>query len=303
MPKIMKNKHLSKKLISLIGTSLCLYPEKISDIFKTTNTTNEILIEAKLQNPNSFKNMLNQVEDPAFTNYLKQLNQTEIYLLVTESKKSSINNPILLLLEPLNHFQSNKNHLEEIYLDVYYGVENVILSQFFKTRKSDRELHRLLREQGLISDYFIKSSSYSVNNWGGSKAICPVFFDKSSAEDFFIKNSEPKFKPFAPASNLTLARQRRKRLNPKSNRLVNFSVPLKKKPIKGVADSKIIAVGLGDFINYYSSSFAQNFLAETEFLFFPRLTEIDSHKKSQTKTTSTKETFRFYQKMYYKLKS
>lgn len=307
MPKIMKNKHLSKKLISLIGTSLCLYPEKISGIFKTTNTTNEILIEAKLQNSNSFKNMSNQVEDSAFTNYLKQLNQTEIYLLVTESKKSSRNNPILLLLEPLNHFQSNKSHLEEIYLDVYYGLENITDSNLFKTKKSDRELHRILRNKSvylsLISDYFIKSSSYSVNNWGGSKAICPVFFDKSSAEEFFIKNSEPKFKSFAPAHKLPFMYKKIRRINPRSNKLARFSVPLKKKPIKGLADSKIIAVGLGDFINYYSSSFAQNFLAETEFLFFPRLAEIDSHKKSQMKTTSTKETFRFYQKMYYKLKS
>ena len=303
----MKNRQLYNKLISLIGTSLCLYPNKTSDFLKTTKTTNEILIEAKLQNPDFFKHIPNQVENTALTDYLKQLNQTEIYLIVTESNASNIGNPILLLLEPLNFFQSKKAHLERQYRYVYFGLENGLLRDNLSGLKEpDQALVEILKllylgkEESLISNYSLiadritNSRFYNINNLGGSKSICPVFFDKNSAEDFYIKNSERKFK--SSAHNMVLA-------NKVSKGFYTSSVSSNKKAIQGLADSKIIAVGLGDFINYYSSSLTQNFLAETEFLFFPRLNNIESYKKPQNERIPTKETFRFYQKMYCKLKS
>ena len=299
----MKNRQLYHKLMALVGTSLCLSQDKISEFLKNSKTTKEILIEAKQQNPEFLKNTSNQFENPEFTHYLKQLNQTEIYLLVTESNTSSNGNPTLLLLEPLNSYQSNKAHLEEQYLEVYYGMEDQLYVGQKGPNKVLVHLVKLLdlgKEESLISNYFLvsdtiqTSKSYNINNLGGSKAICPVFLDKNSAEDFFIKNSERKFK--SSARNITLANQVSKRFS-------SSLVASNKEVIKGLTNSKIIAVGLGDFINYYSSSFGQSFLAETEFLFFPSLNNIESSKKPQNKGIPTKETFRFYQKMYYKLKS
>ena len=134
-----------------------------------------------------------------------------------------------------------------------------------------------------LSKIFRGGKSYYDNNVGGYKSICPVFFDKNSAEDFLIQSSKE-----------TL------------NVLKHLPLDSNKEIVQGLLNTKIISIGLGDFIEYYSLEKNEKFLKNVDFLFVPVLQKEDSNNKEFEKKINTvinKKTFASYQKQYYKLKT
>jgi hypothetical protein len=288
----MKGKNFYKKVFPWLGASFYFYPNKTLDFLNLIETPEEILINAKVddvESINSSKNTLNLSENLALQNYIKDLNQTEVYLLVTNPIPKKLDHNILLLLQ-------SENRLNSVPALVNRRSQNILFKRFnqksanligrfqgrIRLRKNLRLPRILMVEKNLPAARFLTTSnSYNVNNLGGYKSICPVFFDKNTAEDFLIKTT----KDTLSISNYSLG-----------------SDQGSKDIINGILNSKIISVGLGDFIHYYSSSSNEKFLEKIEFLFFPPLEDLQVNQKKSNNSVSTKS-FSFYQNKYYKLKS
>jgi hypothetical protein len=110
-----------------------------------------------------------------------------------------------------------------------------------------------------------------------------MFFDKASAEDFLLQTSKDAF-------------------------LLLKTLPLdsNKEILEGLLNTKILSIGLGDFIDYFSIENNQNYLEKVEFLFVPCL-EVqnnypkDKDIKKRINNILTTKNFKMYQKHYYNL--
>ncbi len=288
----MKEQNFYKKVFPWLGASFYFYPYKTLDFLNLIKTPEEILINAKVdevENLNSSKITFNQNENLALQNYIEDLNQTEIYLLVTTPNPKKVDNNILLLLQ-------SENRLNSVPALVTCRSQNILYKRFnqksanlirkfqgkIRLRKNLR-LRKILKVQKFIpaARYLTTSNSYNTDNLGGYKSICPVFFHKNTAEDFLIKTT----KDTLSTSNYSLGPDKGS-----------------KNIIKGILNSKIITVGLGDFIHHYSSPSNEQFLEKIEFLFFPNLEDVQANPKKLNNSVATKS-FSFYQNKYYKLKS
>lgn len=285
----MKGKNFYKKVFTWLGASFYFYPYKTLDLIKTHE---ELIVNAKVnevENLSSSKITFDQSENLALQNYIQDLNQTEIYLLVTTPVPTKIDNNILLLLQSENRLNSDPALINRRTVNILYKRFNQKSADLIRRFQGRVRLRKNLRLPVIIkaerfstaARFLTTGNSYNNNNLGGNKSICPVFFDKNTAEDFLIKTTKD-----------TLS-------------ISNYSLGVdhgSKEIIKGILNSKIIKVGLGDFIHYYSSPSNEQFLEKIEFLFFPNLEDIQVNRKKSTNRVSTKS-FSFYQNKYYKLKS
>lgn len=90
------------------------------------------------------------------------------------------------------------------------------------------------------------------------------------------------------------------------NLLKHLPLESNKEIIQGLSNTKIISLGLGDFVEHYSLEKNEKFLKNVDFLFVPILQKENSKTKEFEKKINTlvdKKTFTSYQKQYYKLKS
>lgn len=278
-------KNISKKFLPLLSASFCFFSNKNQELFKVLNTPKEFFVSAKVESSVDKKISDSSGGDNQLKNFLAKLNQTEIYLLVTNPTQTKQNKKILLLLHSEDRLNSEQN-----LINIRHKKFIFFSNKGGRYIRSDRyyfpEIIETEKVPGL-SKIFRGGKSYYINNLGGYKSICPVFLDKNSAEEFLIGTSK---------EILNLVRDL-----PSEN---------KKEIMKGFFNSKIITVGLGDFIHYYSSKPNENILEKVEFLFFPSLEEIkpktnsitSSFKKHFIKTNKIK-TFKFYQQKYYQLRN
>ena len=276
----MKKKDHYTKLFPLLGASFSFFAKKPQDYLTSQVNEKEIFIEAKLENIVPSENYIDEKINSKAQNFIKSLNHTEVFLLVTDPIEKKLDQKILLLLHTEDRLNSEQSLINNRHTKLLFSYRDDQSKQSLRLSRDDlvKQSLRPNRFPGL-SKIFRGGKSYYKNNIGGYKSICPVFFDKHTAEDFLLENSRD-------ALNLS------KSLPFNTNQEV----------LKGVLKSKIISVGLGDFVSYYSSPSNETFLNKIEFLFFPSIEEVlplsKSNSKKQSNQFSTKS-FKFYQDQYF----
>jgi hypothetical protein len=268
-------KDFYKKIVPFFGASCCFLPLKQQEIF-TEIEKQKLLITAKANTIEKEKS----VQNVELKNFIDELNKTEIYLLVTEPIQEKLDKPILLLLHTEDRMNSEESLINYRHLKFLFSSTN---KPYIKNSKVSA--YQILRPGWFpsLAKTFRSGKSYYVNNLGGYKSICPVFFNKISAEDFLFQTSK---------NALTL--------------LKNLPLDSNKEILKGIKNTKIISLGFGDFIEYYSQAERQNYLEKVEFLFIPSLQEDPQDLKSfnkQIENLIKNKSFDFYQKQYQRLSS
>jgi hypothetical protein len=287
-------KNFCKKLLPLWGVSCCFLPNKFEGIFKNKGQYKESIIVATKNRNVTEKNLFNPEKNKQVEEFLSDLNKIEIYLLVTDLRKEKINQPILLLLHTEDRLNSEQSLINWRHLKILFS-----LNRRNDTPKERKEIfERIVRpnKYPMWTKTFRSGKSYYRNKLGGYtltggyKSICPVFFDKASAEDFLIHT----------ANNLceTLPLDDNKEILP-------IALEANKESLQGLFYTKIISIGLGDFIEYYSIDKNKNYLEKIEFLFIPCLQNgynVPKEMEKKIKSTVKNKTFKDYQKEYYNLR-
>lgn len=273
-------KNLYQKILPFFGASCVLFQNKQQEMFKTLENSQDIRLTAKISQNSKIETNNDNLKTPQLKHFLNELNTTEIYLLVTEFNEEKANSPILLLLHTEDRLNSEQAIINYRHLKFLFSSSN---AKYPKNRNFS--IYEIIRPNWFpsLAKTFRGGKSYYENNVGGYKSICPVFFDKDSAEDFLIQSSKE-----------TL------------NLLKHLPLESNKEIIQGLLNTKIISIGLGDFVEYYSLEQNEKFLKDVDFLFVPVLEKENSYDKEFEKKTNTlinKKTFNSYQKQYYKLKS
>ena len=257
-------------LMHLTNALLCIFSQPNKNLVES-KITNDIFPA----NQNLLVNKENIValtetsvpkENLELETYIAKLNQTKIFLLTTKSK---LNKEILLLISPEDRFNSEEAIIKDNYNKFYYSSTTAL-----KKTVNKFYFPRLTRSNFSPSFYknFRNSKSYYLDNLGGYKSICPIFSDKNLAEDFLLKNSKDTIKV-----------------------LKTLSLKSTKKLSKSLADTSVVSLGLGDLIEFYSSSTSEKYLKKVEFLIIPNLNKKDFSSKLKN--------FSDYQKQYFELKS
>lgn len=269
-------KNFYKKLVPLLGASSCFFPIKQEEIFAKIEKQ-KLLITAKAY---KIEKSVKDFQNISLKNFIDELNKTEIYLLVTESIQEKQDKPILLLLHTEDRLNSEQSLINYRHLKFLFSSTN---KPYIKNRKFSA--YEILRPDWFpsLAKTFRSGKSYYINNLGGYKSICPVFFNKVSAEDFLFQTSK---------NAIAL--------------LKSLPMDSNKEILKGIKNTKIISLGLGDFIEYYSQAQRQKYLEKVEFLFIPSLQEeVQSLKISnkQIDNIIKDKSFDFYRKQYQHLSS
>lgn len=288
----MKGKNFYKKVFPWLGASFYFFPNKTLDFFNLIETPEEILINAKvdkIEGVDPSKLAFDPIENLSLQNYIQDLNQTEVYLLVTKPIHEKRESNILLLLQNENRLNSvpvlNRRRSQIIQMKRSTPKGANLMGNFNEKIRPFKKLrlNRILKVKKFSTKarFLTTAKSYTTNDLAGYKSICPIFFNKHTAEDFLIKTTKD-----------TLSRS-------------NYRIGLDKGSkdiVKNILNSKIITVGFGDFIHYYSSLSNEKNLNKIEFLFFPNLESVKETKQRGISPISTKS-FNFYQNNYYKLKT
>lgn len=242
----------------------------VQQIKSKTNIKNHLKKNDKVQ----ILNLIDQKNNEQ--KYIDELNKEEIFLLVTDGfsekdkkiKKGDLNekrNNLLLIHTQdrlSNTFPLKESRFNKIFLKgkqegfrIKSGMRNDKLRVDEMVRPF--ELKKLNDFPGLnvflpkiLCSYFRSPKVYYHQNTGGYKSICPVFFDKKQAEIFLKQVYE---------ENLGL--------------LSILPIESQSEILNGISGTKIIQVGLGDFINFYSNK-ESKVLNQVDFLFFPKEKDI-----------------------------
>lgn len=332
-------KKFYKHLIPFFGASF--FNNQLSSLAKNVVEPKEIFISTNLEKAV-------HVQDHVNLDFEKEkniLNQQKVFLIVknVNSKQKSDKN-ILILLDTNDHLNACKHnyqvrqdkHITALehsleknkgkYKDtnIYRYSQDfrkgpaVIYDPFYMLANGmRRKLHsQSVLESGrksLFTSLLRGGKSYFVSPEGGYKSICPVFFDENSAQNFIIENTERDIK------NLVERKNTEENQSPKDN---PFKLPFlsnKKrgrgpKLIKNLQNFKIICLGLGDFVEYYSTMPNKKALEKVEFFFVPDLESllpkprirISRLQHQTTKVIGNNKTkqkgFKSYQKQLYEVK-
>jgi hypothetical protein len=268
------------KLIACGAPSLKILPNK---------TTKEETLDTKT--------LTNKKMNPELKQFIDELNQRKIYLLTTDSIQSNKQDRILLLLHTQDRLKSEQSVMDDRHLKVLFKTTNDPFKKYLQIKTL---LEEFLNPEspwydGKAGDIMAQSlctgKSFYVNNLGGYKSICPVFFDKETAEDFLMHTSK------------------------RALSLLKYLPKESSKEIyKGLINTKIYTVGLGDFISFYCDE-NKSALQKVEFLFVPCLQnpdyisnikeeKIEYIKKSQEiNRLLRRNNFKAYQKQFYEIKN
>lgn len=268
--------NLYQKLLPLFGASSFFLPNKATALFNFLTREKYITITAELNNAFEKEKVFEKKKENV-NKFIQKLNSQEIFLLVTESKKNE--KPLLLSLhteERLNSEQALINYRHTKFL--FYSKN----SRLPKPRKIS--IYETLRPNWFpnLAKAFRSGKSYYPNNEGGYKSICPVFFDKASAKNFLLQTSKDALRI-----------------------LKNLPAESKKENLHGLLNTKIISLGFGDFIEYFSLDKNQTDLNKVEFLFVPPLQKNTKDTKEKYKRINSliiDKSFKLYQKQFFDLK-
>lgn len=266
-------KNIYRKILPFFGATCCFLPTKNQDLFKIIEHSEKSNVEAKLDKKSQEKPILGSTHNKDLKKFIDELNKNKIYLLVTKPQEKNINKQILLLLHTEDRLNSEQSLI---------NYRHKMLNLFGEQTTN----YKLLGVPSIVKPVkypslaraFRGGKSYYINNLGGYKSICPVFFDKRSAADFLVQTSR---------TALTL--------------LENLPLKNTKEIPNGILNTKIISVGLGDFIEHYSIDANKHYLNKVEFLFVPNLQK-PKNKEKITFDIKMNKNFNKYQKEYYSIK-
>lgn len=268
-----------KKLISVLSTFLGFLTNRNKVVIETVRKPEPFFIEAKLE---SLEKEKIRIINKKLQHLINELNEVKVHILVTMPFSDEKKEDILLSLISEGRLDS-----EQVLID--YRHRKLLLA-----RSSKQPITHILKKDRYSAFEIIRANrypvhaktyrnakSYSFENSCGYKSICPVFFDKPSAENFLIKSSR---------ETIILLRY----------------IPLKsnKEILKGILNTQIKTIGLGDFIEYFTRIENENIFNKIEFLFVPYLGELNSitikDKKKIDNIIKTKN-FAFYQAEFLRL--
>lgn len=272
-------KKLFPKILSLFGASVFLFPVKEQNLSLFLDNSKQNITNAKIENLDTKEKKTLELDS-----FIKELNQTEIFLLVTKPLKYKKDKNHLVLLQPNDRRPGNEailNHSRShLYFDKGFLYFDVLLSRILAhTRIHDSLDWKEFRDRKI----------YYPDSIGGYKSISPIFFNKETAEDFLIHSMETFFNSLEETEEIN-SKEKEK---------------FQKYYLQKSLQAKIISVGLGDFIQYYSEEDNKQVLEQVEFLFFPLMEELKAGQQSDRKVMKLikNTTFQDYQEKYYDLKS
>lgn len=268
-------KNIYRKILPFFGATCCFLPTKNQDLFKIIEQSERSNVEAKLEDISKEIPVLSSTHNDELKKFIDELNKNKIYLLVTKPQQKNTNKQILLLLHTEDRLHSEQSLIND---------RHKMLNLFGDKTKNYN--YKILGAPSIVkpvkyptlSKAFRSGKSYYINNLGGYKSICPVFFDKRSAADFLVQPSR---------NALTL--------------LENMPLKKTKEFPNGILNTKIISLGLGDFIQHYSIDANKHYLNKVEFLFVPNLQK-PKNKEKITFDIKMNKNFNKYQKEYYYIK-
>jgi hypothetical protein len=291
-------KKFYKSLIPFFGASL--FKNQLPSLAKNITEPKEIFIGTKLEKTD-------YVQDQAKLAFEKEkntLNKKKVFLLVknTDNKEKGEENILLLLgsLDRLNTSRANyqarqkflftkTEHIIDKKTKAYVESEEDYMSfkdQFTNVLNAMRrgfDVEQVLnaREKTFLKFGLRGGKSYFVISEGGYKSICPVFFDETSAKNFLMENIGKTFEDQIRREDMEdNIKVKKNQFNlpftssKKTNR--RYKLPRLSKKIENI---KIICLGLGDFIEYYSTVPNKEALEKVEFFFIPKLDSINSKMK------------------------
>lgn len=202
-------------------------------------------------------------QDSELNTRLDKFNQIKVYFLITDNISSEINEPGLILLQPEDRLNSEQLLINERHFKILFSIINSRpnnskdLSELTsKKLPSTFNLSEIIRSDIIKSSkkYFRDSQAYSNDKVKKYKPIFPFFLDQSSAESFLVE---------AASEALTFLKN-----TPQENNQEIIDTLLK---------TKIVRIGLGDFMTFYNfpdtlDEFSElNFNDDVEFLLVPSL--------------------------------
>lgn len=256
-------------------------------------------IRQNLKEKLEFSEQIHIQEFQSLEEFKETLNKTEVYLLVTKPIKTKGKKNILLLLHTEDRLKCEQNVMDLRHMLVLTKATNVKryknkIGKLSPIKMYVREilgpdLYEKKNLTPLFPAYLGTGRSYYVDNLGGYKSICPVFFDKATAEDF----------AYQAARELLSS-------------IEYIPKPGQNDVYKGLINAKIHTVGLGDFITYYCGK-DKEALKKIDFLFVPCLENPEYLSKTKEEKAAniirTKEindfvkenSFRSYKNQFYNL--
>lgn len=273
-------KKFYKRIIPFFGASSCFFPNQYQELLNGIEKYEGITIKANLNQNSENKKVLSEKNNNELLQFLNELNKTEIYVLVTDATQEKLDKQILLLLHTEDRLNSEQALINYRYVKFLFSSTRNIFGEDKKV-----SIYRILRSNRFpcLARTFRSGKSYYINNQGGYKSLCPVFFDKSSADDFLVQTSR---------DALTL--------------LNNIPSKSNKEILRGILNTKIISLGLGDLIEYYSLEKNKSNLEKVDFLFIPCLQKEKVKSKDLEKKINNivnNKSFKTYQQEYYNLKA
>lgn len=297
--------NLIKKAMSLFGASLTFFPDYRKELSVSLHAPKPLIIKTHLEKETS-------ASQPKATNMnasteasKKVLNKTKVYLLTKRNVHQKTSNNILLLLHTEDRLYSEQPLVNNRYFKLLFRSRHRVrpkhlgemkkkkpfklkdtkekINPFRNISKRRTYFERILRpnRHQIISRSFRGGKTYYFENKGGYKSICPVFFDRQTAEEFLIASSNKKFISRPRQKKETFNKRLMKGLKMKEKG-INTNQNITSNPImkqnNPFTNIKLIEIGLGDFLEYYSFSPQKKVLQKTEFLFFPNLKEIKIKK-------------------------
>ena len=278
-------KNIYRKILPVFGATCCFLPNKHQDLFEVIKQSEISNIEAKLEKLSKEEPVLKLTDKKQLKKFVDELNKTKIYLLVTKPQEKKMNKQILLLLHTEDRLNSEQSLINYRHKKLsIFGINNkddLTKEPDIASVKKNVSIPKVVRPAmySTLAKAFRGGKSYYINNLGGYKSICPVFFNKLSAADFLLQTSK---------NALPL--------------LKNLPLKNTKEISNGILNTKIISLGLGDFIEYYSMDTNKKYLNKVEFLFVPNLQKPEKNEK-RTFDIKINKNFNKYQKEYYAIKS
>lgn len=247
-----------KKLVSIFSALWFSLTNKNKIVTETSMQVEPLIKEIKLKSSEKEKT---KTTNKQLQDLINELNELQVHILVTIPFKDEKKEDILLSL------------MSEARLDSEQALIDYRHRKLLLTRSTTQPLTNILKKDRYSISEILRANrypihaktyrnakSYSIENSCGYKSICPIFFDKVSAENFLIKSSR---------ETILLLR--------------NMPLKSNKEILKGFLNTKIKTIGLGDLIQHFSNIENEIIFNRIEFLFVPYINELESLSKIDKK--------------------
>lgn len=318
-------KKIFKTLMPLFGASFSFVDPSVLKYNEKVSILKELFVHIKAEKKFDLETNLENNDTQVFEKKKAALNKTKVFLIVNaqKSNKQQSEKNTLLIIEAkdqtnvyLRNARAQKYFNQQVYHSWTKDKKKYI--KFRPELSADRipkeDITNLMRsiermfyvsfehieaETGLKANASIASfwrgAPYSTRKKSSYKPISPVFFEQNSAKNFLIENLQ---------YLKDIPKKQEETIDVKKKFLREFSIKLKNKKViseelETVNNVKIVSLGLGDFIEYYTTVSNQEGFGKIDFLFFPDL-------KTQVKTRKKKirlKGFKAYQQQLYGYKT